>query len=318
MSAYDTIIGWTRGKTGWMADMIAFATKTRDDIAALVASGVTASLAYEAREVSSAVDITLVAADSVLQSVTMTAASKAVILPDATTCVEGRPRVITNAGSNDFAIKKNGGSVLVAAVAAGATYQVTLVDGATAAGEWHSLQAGPNIVQGKHTQSIPAASWRPTESNGCAGVEGTETTAGHPDIVGLAFDASADEHAQVTIPMLDSWDGGTIEFQPFWESTATDTDGVAWALQGVCMGDGDTFDVPYGTAVVVTDAAQSTAEDCYIGAWSSAVTIAAAASGELMTLRIFRDVSDANDDMTEDATLVAVKIRYIINAGDDS
>lgn len=152
MSALDDAIALVRG-VGYGDIIRAAFTKVRDDLASLVASGVTASVVYESREVSSAVDITLVAADSVLQSVTMTAASKAVILPDATTCVEGRPRIIVNAGTNDFAIKKNGGAVLVAAVAAAETYVLRLLDGATAAGEWH-IPGAMNLQDGVLTRPV--------------------------------------------------------------------------------------------------------------------------------------------------------------------
>ena len=42
----------------------------------------------------------------------------------------------------------------------------------------------------------------------------------------------------------------------FWEMSVDlpDTDGVSWGLQGVGMGDNETQDVAYGTAIVVDDA----------------------------------------------------------------
>jgi hypothetical protein len=120
------------------------------DVADLVGGELTDNLVYGSREISSAVDITLVAGDSVLQAITMTVADKAVILPDATTCVAGRPRIITNAGTNGFAIRKNGGAELVAAVAAGEICELRLIDGATAAGEWltvhHQMAAAPEVT----------------------------------------------------------------------------------------------------------------------------------------------------------------------------
>ena len=120
------------------------------DVADLVGGELTDGLVYGAREISSAVDITLVAGDSVLQAVTMTVTDKAIILPDATTCVKGRPRIVTNAGANGFAVRKNGGAELVAAVAAGETYELRLIEGATAAGEWlavhHQVAAAPEVT----------------------------------------------------------------------------------------------------------------------------------------------------------------------------
>jgi len=179
--------------------------------------------------------------------------------------------------------------------------------------------AATALTQGVHTIWIPAAAMRPTVSNGCSTLTAVETTAGRPDILVLDFDASSDEHAQFQIAFPKGWDEGVINFQAFWTSTATDTDGVTWALQGVSMSDGDTIDVAYGTAVTVDDANQSTAEDLYVTAASGDVTIAGTpAAGDLCCFRVFRDVSDANDTAAEDARLIGVKILFTIDAADDS
>ena len=146
-----------------------------------------------------------------------------------------------------------------------------------------------------------------------------QTTAGRPDMQVLDFDASADEHAQFQIAFPKSWNEGTITFQVYWTTTATDTDGVAWGLQGVAVSDNDTIDVAYGTAVVVTDDALSAAEDQCVTSESGAVTIAGSpAVDDIVYFRIFRDVSDGNDDMTEDARLIGVKIFFTTDAANDA
>ena len=175
------------------------------------------------------------------------------------------------------------------------------------------------VKQGVHTIFIPAGAMSPTVSNGCAALAQVETTAGRPDLNVLDFDATADEHAQFQVAFPESWNEGTVTFRAFWTTTATDTDGVAWGLQGVAVSDGDTADVAYGTAVVVTDDAQSAAEDVLVTDWSGDVTIAGTpAAGDMSFFRVFRDVSDANDDMTEDARLIGIQMRYTVNAADDS
>lgn len=173
-------------------------------------------------------------------------------------------------------------------------------------------------IAGKETIWIPAGAMRPTVSNGCAPLVDVETTAGRPDMQVLDFDATADEHAQFQVAFPKSWDLGTVTFQAFWSTSGAVTTGVAIGLQGVAVSDNETMDVAYGTAVVVTDDAQSAAEELYVTAESGAVTIAGTpAAGDVCFFRVFRDVSDANDDMTQDMRLVGLKLHFTTNAPND-
>ena len=172
---------------------------------------------------------------------------------------------------------------------------------------------------GKETIFVPAAAMSPTASNGCAALATAETTSGRPDMNVLDFDASSDEHAQFQIAFPKSWNEGTVTFQAFWTTAATDTDGVAWGLQGVAVSDNDTIDVAYGTAVVVTDDALGAAEDLCVTAESGEITIAGSpAAGDMCFFRIFRDVSDSNDDMAEDARLIGIKLFFTTDAANDA
>jgi len=167
-----------------------------------------------------------------------------------------------------------------------------------------------SITAGTQTIWIPAAAMRPTSSNGCAAITDVETTSGRPDLQVLDFDTSADEHAQFQIGFPKSWNEGTITFRVFWT--------VAWGLQGVSVANDATIDVAYGTAIVVTDDNISAAEDCLVTATSSAVTIASAAVDTMTFFRIFRDISDGNDDMAEDARLLGVQIFFTTDAVNDA
>ena len=172
---------------------------------------------------------------------------------------------------------------------------------------------------GKETIWIPAGAMRPTVSNGCATITDVQTTAGRPDMQVLDFDASADEHAQFGIAFPKSWNEGDISYQVYWTTTATDTDGVAWGLQGVAVSDDDTIDVAYGSIELVTDDALGAAEDLCVTAESSAFTIGGSpAVNDICYFRIFRDVSDSNDDMAEDARLIGVKIFFTTDAANDA
>jgi hypothetical protein len=183
-----------------------------------------------------------------------------------------------------------------------------------------SLTSSTKVKEaGKETIWIPSAAITPTQSNGCASRTQVETTSGRPDMDVLDFDASSDEHAQFSVAFPKSWNAGTITFQVYWTTTATDTDGVSWGLQGVAVSDNDTIDVAYGTAVVVDDAALSAAEDLCVTAESGAVTIAGSpADNDIVYFRIFRDVSDSNDTAAEDARLIGVKIFFTTDLANDA
>ena len=199
-----------------------------------------------------------------------------------------------------------------AALAVGSANQVLTHDGTDLA--W---AAGGSI--GLHTIFVPAAAMRPTTSNGCGAIADTETTAGRPDITGLPFDDGSDEHAQFQVALPKQWNLGTVTFQCFWASTAADTDGVSWALQGCSVPDNSTIDLAYGTAIVVDDANQGAAEEQLVTAVSGAVTIAGTpADDDMCFFRIFRDVSDSNDTAAEDAILIGIKLFITTDAGTDA
>ena len=164
---------------------------------------------------------------------------------------------------------------------------------------------------------VPATAMTPSETNGCASITSVETTSGRPDLIVLDFDKTSDEFAHFSIAMPKSWNEGTITFQAYWTSSSTNTGTVAWGMSGVSVGDNDTIDVAYGTAVVATAKAHSgTAEDLNISAVSGNLTVANAAADELAFFEIFRDVSA--DSHTADARLLGVKIFYTTDTSTDA
>jgi hypothetical protein len=173
-------------------------------------------------------------------------------------------------------------------------------------------------VAGKQTVWIPASAMIAATTSGPASAQ-NESATNDVNYSTLAFDATADEHAHFNVAFPKSWNLGTVTFQVFWSSTATDTDGVAWGLQGVALSDNEAIDTAWGTAIVVTDDCQGAAGEVYVTAESAAVTIAGTpADDDLCFFRVFRDISDANDDATEDALLIGVKLFYTTDALNDA
>lgn len=175
------------------------------------------------------------------------------------------------------------------------------------------------VLQGTHVIWVPAGAMRPTVSNGAAAITDVETTSGRPDMQVIDFDASADEHVQFNIMFPSSWDESTITFRCVWASAGAVSTGVAIALQGLSVSDNVTIDAAYGAAVVVTDDAQGAVEEAYVTAESGAVTIGGTPVADDITFfRLFRDVDDANDDMTQDMRLIGCQLLYTIDAENDT
>ena len=181
-----------------------------------------------------------------------------------------------------------------------------------------NTQLADTLKVGKQSIWVPATSMVPTASNGCASVATVETTSGRPDMNVLDFDKDSDEHAQFSVAFPKSWNAGTVTFQFFWSGLAATT-GVSMGLQGVAFADNDSIDTAYGTAVVVDDDAQGAVEELLVSAESGAVTIAGSpGDDELCYFRIFRDVSDSNDDMAGDCRLHGVKLFFTVDAYNDA
>ena len=170
---------------------------------------------------------------------------------------------------------------------------------------------------GKETIWVPASAMQPTVSNGCSVLTPVGGLTG-PDLVVLDFDASADEFAQFSVAFPKSWDEGTVTFQFFWSGLAATT-GVVMKLEGVAVGDNDTIDVAYGTAVSLLDDAQGAINEMLVSSESTAITIAGTpAVDQLCYFRIGRNVSDSNDDMAGDCRIHGIKIFFTTDAASDA
>jgi hypothetical protein len=127
----------------------------------------------------------------------------------------------------------------------------------------------------------------------------------------LLFDSVTAEYAQFPLVLGPRYNGGTITFAVHWATTDTGTGGVAWALQALAIGDGGAPDVAWGSAVTVTDSAQSGAYKQLRTVVSGAVTIAGSPNGEtLIMARLSRDPANAADNLAADAILIGVEVQY--------
>jgi hypothetical protein len=164
---------------------------------------------------------------------------------------------------------------------------------------------------------IPAAAMTPRDNAGCADIETVAAgTNGRPDFRVLDFDKDSDEHAQFTIAMPKSWDGGNVYFYAYWIGIAATT-GVAWGLQVLSLNDNEEFNQAYGTAVIVQDDSQGDVTELLVSAKSGAIACSGA-DNDLLCFQVFRDVSDGNDDMSGDARLWGLLLEYTTDASTDA
>lgn len=175
-------------------------------------------------------------------------------------------------------------------------------------------------IVGKQTIWIPASGMIAATTNGPSSAQ-LEASTNKQNYFVLDFDGAGTtpEYAHFQIAMPKGWDEGTVTYQVFWSSTATDTDGVVWGLQAGSYSDNEAIDAAWGTGVTVTDNCQSAAGEVYVSSESSAVTIAGSpAEGDLCFFRFYRDPSDGSDTAAEDARLIGIKLLYTTNAVNDA
>lgn len=173
-----------------------------------------------------------------------------------------------------------------------------------------------DLGAGKHTIWLPAKAWTPTVTDGAAAGT-TETTSYQMLLSTLDFDASTEEACSVMLAMPKSWNESTVTFKVFW-TAASGSGGVAWGIESVAVSNDDTLDVGVGSAQVVTDTLLA-ADDLHISTESSAMTIdGTPAEGDIVVLRLTREVSNGSDTLAADAKLIGVHLYITTNALTDA
>lgn len=128
------------------------------------------------------------------------------------------------------------------------------------------------------------------------------------------FDAASDEDVYIPWQVPFDLTGSTVTFRVICfvtNATGPSTEGVAFFLQGVSLGDGELLSATHGTAVKSSFADETHAQyDRVTTDMSGAVTITNLAAGETAILKLYRDVSDADDDYAQDIGVAGIEIKY--------
>jgi len=157
---------------------------------------------------------------------------------------------------------------------------------------------------------IAAGAFAPRDTNGAA-AQTEEYATNDINLDQYLFDSTTEEGIQAQISMPDTWDRGTILVKVYWDaaSGASPSDMVSWGIRGGALNDDDAIDAALGTQKVIDDVAIAVG-DIHISPVSGAITIGGAlALDDFIVLQVVRNVA-GNDDMTEDAKFLGIKIQY--------
>jgi hypothetical protein len=182
------------------------------------------------------------------------------------------------------------------------------------------LKSGTAAVKiaGTETMWVPASAMYATTTNPAEAAQ-VETTALRPDMKVFDFADTADDFVQFSVAFPKSWNEGTVTYQVFWTPSTTNAGNCIFGLQGVAIGDGDTIDVVYGTAVNITDAGIGTVEDQQVSPVSTAITIAGTPAVDQQTyFQLYRDANAGTDTYTGVARVLGIKIFYTTDAANDA
>jgi hypothetical protein len=129
------------------------------------------------------------------------------------------------------------------------------------------------------------------------------------------FDNAQDEDVQINwaVPSDFLTGYGKIKFRVITIATEGAPANVGWAffLQGASVADGELLSSALGTAVESNIDNESHAQyDIIPTDWSAVVTITGLAAGEFALLKLYRDISDAEDDYAADIGVIGIEIRY--------
>jgi len=126
----------------------------------------------------------------------------------------------------------------------------------------------------------------------------------------LDFDASTEEssYAQEIIPFR--WAVGTdIEVEIDWFHDTADNGKVVWGVEYKTIKEGETV-TDSGTTITQTSAGNHTADKLINTIFDTHILGSSLEQGDLFAVRLFRDATDANDTLAEDARLLQVHFHF--------
>lgn len=177
-------------------------------------------------------------------------------------------------------------------------------------------------VPGKTAVPIPASGILPRFTNGCTPMQTLPGSSNQPDVLYLAFDATAKEFAGFIVRMPKGWNEGTVTASFAWRrASGVGAANVVWGIRAVAVADDGTPAVGFGSEATVTDAASTiAAENVMVSAETGPCTIAGApGEEELVFFEVFRDSTNVADTLEGvEAWLLSVTLYLTMDAHNDA
>jgi len=126
----------------------------------------------------------------------------------------------------------------------------------------------------------------------------------------LDFDAATAETTYLAGMLPSHYAGGDLSVAIYWMATSATTGSVRWSVQFERLeANGPDLDASdFQTASAVTSAANATSGKLAV-ATATLTALDSAAAGDAFRIALTRDVTHADDDMTGDAEVLAVKVQ---------
>jgi hypothetical protein len=162
---------------------------------------------------------------------------------------------------------------------------------------------------------IPAGAFISDGTTPCGAPTPIELGTNKHNYKSCAFGYSAKSYGWAPVPSLPfGYTGGTIKAYIVWYSEGTTSNGVRFGIQGNAIGDNESLDPVWGTAVEVTDNATGTAYRRLKTSVLDAITLGGSpAGGETLSIRLYRDPDHGDDNLNEIVYVLGVTLLIPIN-----
>jgi len=163
---------------------------------------------------------------------------------------------------------------------------------------------------GMQDMYVGAEGFYPTFVSGCAPMA---TSYIPPATVrSLDFDAVTEENAQYTLSLPRNWDNSPIQTKIYWTVSGSQSGSVVWAVKAAAYSNAFSLTASFSTEYIVSSSItgsvlNTTPYTAYITPSGSIQT------GSLIIINVARKPDNANDNLSIDAKMIGMSIKYATN-----